>query len=397
MKSIYKKVLVTAVACILCVVCCSCSSDTDTKVGLGEAPAQSPEENVDTVDGVTDEKETSVQDYTLGDMHFQIPESWETKPEKTDSTGVAFDTKYSGLCVAMYYKDGMKSYGNVDDAFEKQCELFSSYFTMGLPEDIEMGDALAKRYGMICTDSDGVELKGYHEIILSGNDIYVISVACAFDERDEHGEEISSVVNSISGLDEEPITGKVTIDPDSPLMMNLFKGISNFEPSTFTGSGDDVVTLETNQQPALLKVNYTGSGNFAIILYDADGNSLDLLINEIGPYEGTVTTFFDSDKAAILEIKASGEWTIQCLPYTYCQQAENGATFHGDNVVFIDAKSISKLHFAHDGESNFVVRSFDGEFDLLVNEIGQYSGTVVWTEPDAVFFVNADGNWSISW
>lgn len=52
-------------------------------------------------------------------------------------------------------------------------------------------------------------------------------------------------------------------------------------------------------------ISHDGSSNFAIESHSADGDR-DLLVNEIGSYDGTVRM---SDAVA-LEINADGNWTI---------------------------------------------------------------------------------------
>lgn len=51
----------------------------------------------------------------------------------------------------------------------------------------------------------------------------------------------------------------------------------------------------------------------------------------------------------------------------------------------------------HDGSSNIAVIAYGGMFpDLLVNEIGAYSGTVPASAGPSVVTVRADGSWSIT-
>ncbi len=145
-------------------------------------------------------------------------------------------------------------------------------------------------------------------------------------------------------------------------------------------------------------VSYSGSSNFVIKSYSQSGDYTDLLINEIGAYEGTVTSYLDFEKTQSLEINASGNWNIHFAPLSEMARASNGSVFTGDNVVYIDEPSISKLHITHDGDSNFVVKAIGTkDSKLLVNEIGSYDGTVKWNEGGAFFIVSADGDWTISW
>ena len=80
------------------------------------------------------------------------------------------------------------------------------------------------------------------------------------------------------------------------------------------------------------------------------------------------------------------------------QKLDNGAQLWGDNVVYIDESSLSKVSIVNNGESNFVVKAIGmDKSDLLVNEIGNYTGTVIWNQPQSFFIVHSSGQWTISW
>lgn len=79
----------------------------------------------------------------------------------------------------------------------------------------------------------------------------------------------------------------------------------------------------------------------------------------------------------------------------------------GDDIVIVKSVSVTVLvTMTHDGESNFSVvskTSNDDYIDLLANEIGPYSGTMIqelgtssWMKKKlGLFEVEADGNWTI--
>jgi hypothetical protein len=75
------------------------------------------------------------------------------------------------------------------------------------------------------------------------------------------------------------------------------------EPAT--GSGDQVIRLIGEWDGfTVLALRHRGSGNFAIWAY---GGDRDLLVNEIGNYDGEVLM----GDAVLLEITADGTWTIR--------------------------------------------------------------------------------------
>ena len=87
-------------------------------------------------------------------------------------------------------------------------------------------------------------------------------------------------------------------------------------PPNFAGTGDDVVNFELTPGDKTWAVTHNGASNFYIYLHDDEGNR-DLLVNEIGEYNGTILVpvgdglFDNSPGPATLEIRADGPWTIR--------------------------------------------------------------------------------------
>lgn len=165
--------------------------------------------------------------------------------------------------------------------------------------------------------------------------------------------------------------------------------------TTVSGKGDDVVS-DITVGDGLYKVHFTHNGrrNFIVKAYDAN-NDWDLLVNEIGKYDGYVLLLGESPFA--FEITANGEWAYTIEPLSKTPDAEFAGK--GNYVTGLCTISSGAWEFTHDGDSNFAVWIYttDGR-DLLVNEIGSYTGKKLITIPDgslAVFAINADGNWSI--
>lgn len=170
-------------------------------------------------------------------------------------------------------------------------------------------------------------------------------------------------------------------------------GLETYE--TVSGRGDDVLS-DITVGDGIYRIHFTHSGgsNFIVKSYDAS-NDKELLINEIGNYDGYVLLLGKSPFA--FEITAGGSWT-----YTI-ERLNNvsDTTFagKGDYVTGLCTLSSGAWEFTHDGDSNFVVRIYtsDGR-DLLVNEIGSYNGKKMVTIPVgsyAFFEITANGNWTI--
>jgi hypothetical protein len=78
----------------------------------------------------------------------------------------------------------------------------------------------------------------------------------------------------------------------------------------FSGGGDDVRSFTaTGTGLRVFSMSYSGQHNFAIELYDSEGNYVDLLANEIGLYSGKKTAKLSTGKYTF-DITASGPWTI---------------------------------------------------------------------------------------
>jgi hypothetical protein len=77
-------------------------------------------------------------------------------------------------------------------------------------------------------------------------------------------------------------------------------------PGTYKATGDDVVRILGNASTASFIVNQ-GEENFFVSAHENDGNTLEYLVNEIGPYRGTVMI---PPGTSFLVVEASGEWQV---------------------------------------------------------------------------------------
>ncbi|WP_017613839.1 hypothetical protein [Nocardiopsis salina] len=73
----------------------------------------------------------------------------------------------------------------------------------------------------------------------------------------------------------------------------------------------------------------------------------------------------------------------------------------GPDVVLIDWEPTDvEVEMEHSGESNFAIWAHNidevGFSDLLVNEIGEYTGSETMSEDTAFLHVEADGDWTIT-
>lgn len=123
-------------------------------------------------------------------------------------------------------------------------------------------------------------------------------------------EKLDLLVNVIGDYDgtrlvdaDEDATRRIEISADGPWRIELapLSSARAFDPS-IDGVGDDVVIYMGGTGIATL--HHSGQSNFAIWYY---GSRTDLLVNEIGPYDGRVPI---GGGPAVLDINADGPWSV---------------------------------------------------------------------------------------
>lgn len=166
---------------------------------------------------------------------------------------------------------------------------------------------------------------------------------------------------------------------------------SAYEPilgEHFEGTGDDVVTItKPADKAALLTFSCPDCQSNVVVKTDND-----LLVNEIGSYSGThLIDIRNGENTTTAEVTADGSWTMDIADITTAPEATSGT---GDSVIWVNTGT--KVAITHDGDSNFAVHAASSSgLDLLVNEIGAYSGTKAIDTP-AIVDITADGNWTIT-
>lgn len=166
-----------------------------------------------------------------------------------------------------------------------------------------------------------------------------------------------------------------------------------FNGVTKKGRGASVMALPTGPSAVLVIASHSGSSNFSIESLDASNQMADLLVNTIGKYAGT--TFCETDSAKKLKITADGSWKITIMPVSRATVMSATTSGKGDAVLLYDGAA-ADWAVTHKGQSNFAIKVTGTEgSDLLVNEIGNYSGTVPVSGGPMVVIITADGRWSV--
>jgi hypothetical protein len=160
-----------------------------------------------------------------------------------------------------------------------------------------------------------------------------------------------------------------------------------------------VLKFTAQDGPIVARITNKGSSNFAVISY-AGSQYDDLLVNEIGSYAGRV---YVASGVSLLKITSNGSWSVDLRPITSAPKwnGSSAITGKGDSVILLRGGSFGTTTIKNRGTSNFAVIAYSayGDYlDLLVNEIGSYSGEVLLpTEDPVVLCIHAvGGSWSMS-
>lgn len=173
---------------------------------------------------------------------------------------------------------------------------------------------------------------------------------------------------------------------------------------TYSGVGDDVVEISKPDQglPALLVVSGNQkSKHFAVLARDDSGNRIEALVNTTEPYTGIVPIDLPPrTNTTLLEIKATGNWSIQLYSIGAAQRAEVPGTFEGegDNVLWIEGDPSRAMIHGNSASKHFAVIAYDGSGKRLgakVNTTDPYSGTVIIPNKTLLLQIKAIGSWSV--
>jgi hypothetical protein len=176
------------------------------------------------------------------------------------------------------------------------------------------------------------------------------------------------------------------------------------EIKTHTGRGDEVIKFKKAiTEPMLVVTSWSGpDGNNTIYSYDSDGNEGDLLVNTIGSYKGTnLINIYEGENVKALKIEGSGSWKITLKPISEATAWDGKGTFSGesDNVISVSDvfDGLDSMKFkSTKADSNVIVYGLgdDGE-DVIVNEIGNFSGTYVVPGSVTLMKISSDGHWTM--
>ena len=172
----------------------------------------------------------------------------------------------------------------------------------------------------------------------------------------------------------------------------------------FTGRGQKAsrkFTLDTGLYRFQMK--HDGKSNFAVILLDSEGDTVELLVNTIGKFDGSKAVGIKRKGTYLLDISADGRWSVSTakpkLNPTIRRFSAHGQ--EASHLFTLDA-GLHVFRMKHDGKSNFAVILLDSEGDtieLLVNTIGKFDGSKavgIKRKGNYLIDISADGNWTVA-
>ena len=199
----------------------------------------------------------------------------------------------------------------------------------------------------------------------------------------------------------EPPVAEPTVDPAEEPSPTAEPNPFAFPVVTLKGRGDKIVRFKIPEDlPAIAVVSERGSSNFIVWSLAADGSENDLIVNEIGSYSGT--HLFDASAgthSVAFKVESNGTWTIKIKPVTSAVKWDAASKFTGkrSNVLWVTGEvgDFFVTRITHRGTSNFIVHAYSlDDTELLVNEIGNYTGEQILPVGTILIEVIADGTWT---
>lgn len=176
-----------------------------------------------------------------------------------------------------------------------------------------------------------------------------------------------------------------------------------FATQTYTGYGDDIVVLPKSQKAIMVTSKHSGSGHFSIVSRSANYGYGDLLVNTTGQYSGTtaVGVDLDEDPTGIFEIDANGPWSITLKPIDAAPTLKQAGTTDGV-YKYNGSQKVAAIKHSSSGYfgvwQHYIDRSWGNRWswDLLVNEVGPYSGKRILNSGPSIVEIRSEGPWTFT-
>lgn len=196
-------------------------------------------------------------------------------------------------------------------------------------------------------------------------------------------------------VDETPVSAEPEPEPEPEPAPTVEK----FETVTYSGTGDDVIEIETPKNRAwVMEVKGNSSSNhFSITGYDSNMEYVDLFVNTTSPYEGFVVD--ERLVTTVLEITAESAWEIKIHDlFNTVPEVKKGDTIsgHGDAVYQIESYGVTADVVGNSDSHHFAVKTLGDEMnELLVNTTEPYTGTVMLKGKPFLLIITSESDWEI--
>ncbi|MHB9150155.1 MAG: S-layer homology domain-containing protein [Thermoleophilia bacterium] len=168
---------------------------------------------------------------------------------------------------------------------------------------------------------------------------------------------------------------------------------------TYSGTGDDVVTVSKDSGPALAYVTGNAGGSyFGVTSYGAGQQYLDLVVNTTDPYVGIRPIDFGAGQmTTLLEVEADGPWQIELHSLADARVLGTPGTISGsgDEVIALRGGPTTVYVEGNDVGQYFGVFGLGSTWDLLANETDPYAGRSLVDSGVTFLEIQAVGPWTI--
>lgn len=168
---------------------------------------------------------------------------------------------------------------------------------------------------------------------------------------------------------------------------------------SFKGLGSSSVEMAKWDGPALARISCTCDQIFSVATYNAQGVPVDVLVDTMGNYVGTVPIDFESGKHSTrLQITASGTWEIAILPMTEVQTVKLPGSYQGEGdmvVALMGGTPDSVTVDASGAKGRFTLWTFSVNMDLKFNETAPYQGTKLIDPASRYLIIRTAGPWKV--
>lgn len=125
------------------------------------------------------------------------------------------------------------------------------------------------------------------------------------------------------------------------------------------------------------------------------------MVNEIGAYQGKILIgmMLDEEPVSRFEIQSSGSWSLNIYPFQldYMDTLQVPGIYEGqgDSVVILYGEP-DIVTFSTTERDNFIVYAYTNDRrELLLNEIGPYTGEKIVPNDVVLFTISMNGTWSM--